>query len=77
MNNQQQNGSRMGKIEKNPAIQEAIQNGSAKGLLGKLSKEDAKKLNEIMKDKNALSAILESPEAKAIIKAVNERKRNG
>lgn len=50
------------------SINEAIKKGDKNALVNTLSKEDREKLNSILNDKKAISDILKSPEAKAIIK---------
>ena len=55
-----------GKISKE-AIEKA-KKGDNSALLSSLSDEDKQKIEGLLKDKNALSNILSTPEAKAIMK---------
>ncbi len=45
----------------------ALNSGDPSALLGKLPPEDAKKLQQVLSDKNAAARILASPEAKALM----------
>ncbi|MBE6750497.1 MAG: hypothetical protein E7560_04975 [Ruminococcaceae bacterium] len=51
-----------------PEAIKAAQNGNTDKLLDSLSNDDKQKINEILKDKNALNSILSSPEAMLILK---------
>lgn len=52
----------------NEELKNAIKSGDKKALINSLSQEERDKLNSILNDKKAISDILKSPEAKAIIK---------
>ncbi|MBQ6825312.1 MAG: hypothetical protein IKT38_01060 [Clostridia bacterium] len=54
----------------NKDILSAAKSGKTDKLINSLSNEDKQKLNEILNDKNALSEILKSPQAAAIMKAL-------
>ena len=51
-------------------ISEAAKKGDKDALINSLSSEDRNKLNQVLNDKKALSDILRSPEAKALIKSL-------
>ena len=56
-----------GKIDKK-AVENAIKTGNTDSLVNSLSKEDKQKLLNVMSDKQAMSNILKSPEAQALLK---------
>lgn len=56
-----------GKIDKK-AVENAIKTGNTDSLVNNLSNEDKQKLLKIMSDKQAMSNILKSPEAQALLK---------
>ena len=45
----------------------ALNSGDPSALMRKLSPEDARKLQEVLSDKNAAARVLASPEAKALM----------
>ena len=53
----------------------AAKNGNTDELINSLSPEDKKKLDSVLNDKNALEAILNSPQAAAIIKLLSGGKK--
>lgn len=65
-----------GKLDKE-TISKAAKNGDASALVNNLSKEDKQKLNNILSDKQALSEILKSPQAKALMKMFGKGNNNG
>ena len=56
-----------GKIDKK-AVENAVKTGNTDSLVNSLSKEDKRKLLNIMNDKQAMSDILKSPQAQALLK---------
>lgn len=56
-----------GKIDKK-SVENAIKTGNTDSLVNSLSKEDKQKLLNVMSDKQAMSNILKSPEAQALLK---------
>lgn len=46
-------------------------------LLNTLSKEDREKVNKMLSDKEGLKNLLNSPEAKAIMKMLSSKGKNG
>ena len=58
-------------------IKEAAKHKNPEKLLNSLSNEDRDKINRLLSDKKALSEILKSPKAAAIMKALSEKNRNG
>ncbi len=56
-----------GKIDKK-AVENAVKTGNADNLVNSLSNEDKQKLLNIMNDKQAMSDILKSPQAQALLK---------
>ncbi len=56
-----------GKIDKK-AVENAVKTGNADSLVNSLSTEDKQKLLNIMSDKQAMSDILKSPQAQALLK---------
>ena len=55
-----------GKIDKK-AVENAVKTGNTDSLVNSLSKEDKRKLLNIMNDKQAMSDILKSPQAQALL----------
>lgn len=49
---------------------EAAKKGDTEQLIKKLNSEERAKLDAILKDKSAIEALLKSPQAAAIIKAI-------
>ena len=64
-----------GKLDKKAV--EAAKSGDTSALMNNLSPEDKQKLNQILSDKNALSELLKSPEALAIMKMLKRGGKNG
>ncbi|MBO5210811.1 MAG: hypothetical protein J6B80_02650 [Clostridia bacterium] len=56
-----------GKIDKK-AVENAVKTGNTDSLVNSLSNEDKQKLLNIMSDKQAMSDILKSPQAQALLK---------
>ena len=56
-----------GKIDKK-AVENAVKTGNTDGLVNSLSAEDKQKLLKLMSDKQAMSDILKSPQAQALLK---------
>lgn len=56
-----------GKIDKK-AVENAVKTGNTDSLVNSLSPEDKQKLLNVMSDKQAMSDILKSPQAQAILK---------
>ena len=56
-----------GKIDKK-AVENAVKTGNTDSLVNSLSKEDKQKLLNLMSDKQAMSNILKSPQAQALLK---------
>lgn len=56
-----------GKIDKK-ALENAVKTGNTDSLVNSLSNEDKQKLLNIMSDKQAMSDILKSPGAQALLK---------
>ncbi len=48
-------------------LNNALNSGDPSALMRKLSPEDARKLQEVLSDKNATARVLASPEAKALM----------
>lgn len=65
-----------GKFDKE-TISKAAKNGDVSQLVNKLSQEDKQKLNNILSDKQALSEVLNSPQAKALMKMFGKGNKNG
>lgn len=65
-----------GKID-HAAIKQAATSGNAQPLLKNLSDSDKQKINSMLNDKQALEALLKSPEAAAIIKFLKGGGKNG
>ncbi len=65
-----------GKLDKD-TISKAAKNGDVSQLVNKLSQEDKQKLNNILSDKQALSEVLNSPQAKALMKMFGKGNKNG
>ncbi len=59
------------------SINEAVKTGKADKLISTLSAEDKEKLTKVLNDKKALSEILKSPQAMALIKLLGGGKKNG
>lgn len=57
-----------GNVNINPEAIKDAKNGNTDKLLNSLSDSDKQKINEILKDKNALNSILSSPEAMLLMK---------
>lgn len=57
-----------GKIDKK-SLSGAVEGKNIEPLLNKLSKEDREKLNSVMSDKKSMEAVLNSPQAKALLKS--------
>ncbi|MBQ3547496.1 MAG: hypothetical protein IJA44_03370 [Clostridia bacterium] len=56
-----------GKIDKK-AVENAVKTGNTDSLVNSLSAEDKQKLLKLMSDKQAMSDILKSPQAQALLK---------
>ena len=56
-----------GKIDKK-AVENAVKTGNTDRLVNSLSAEDKQKLLKLMSDKQAMSDILKSPQAQALLK---------
>lgn len=56
-----------GKIDKK-AVENAVKTGNTDNLVKSLSNEDKQKLLNVMNDKQAMSDILKSPQAQALLK---------
>ena len=56
-----------GKIDKK-AVENAVKTGNTNSLVNSLSDDDKQKLLNIMSDKQAMSDILKSPQAQALLK---------
>ena len=56
-----------GKIDKN-SLASAIQSKNADALIKNLSPADREKLNKVMSDRKSMEALLNSPQAKALLK---------
>ncbi len=56
-----------GKIDKK-AVENAVKTGNTDNLVNSLSAEDKQKLLKLMSDKQAMSDILKSPQAQALLK---------
>jgi len=52
------------------ALADAVKKKDKNGLINSLSDEDKKKLNSVLNNKQALSDAINSPEARALIKAL-------
>ena len=65
-----------GKIDRN-AITDAAKSGDTSKLVNSLSNEDKQKLNQILNDKDALSEILKSPQAIALMKMFKRGGKDG
>ena len=65
-----------GKLDKE-AISKAAKSRDTSSLINSLSQEDKQKLNNILSDKDALSEILNSPQAKALMKMFGKGNGNG
>ena len=65
-----------GKIDRS-ALEKAAKSGNTDAFINSLSHEDKQKLNSILNDKNALEAILKSPQATAILKMLSGGNKNG
>lgn len=61
-----------GKIDKK-AVENAVKTGNTDSLVNSLSKEDKRKLLNIMNDKQAMSDILKSPQAQALLKLFGDK----
>ena len=61
-----------GKIDKK-AVENAVKTGNTDSLVNSLSKEDKRKLLNIMNDKQAMSVILKSPQAQALLKLFGDK----
>ena len=61
-----------GKIDKK-AVENAVKTGNTDSLVNSLSKEDKRKLLNIMNDKQAMSEILKSPQAQALLKLFGDK----
>jgi inactivated superfamily I helicase len=59
------------------ALEKAAKSGNADALVNSLSAEDKQKLNSLLNDKKALEAMLNSPQAIAILKMLSGGKKNG
>ncbi len=59
------------------AIKNAAENGNPQELLSKLSDSDREKINSLLKDKSALSALLKSPQAAELMKKLSGGGKNG
>ena len=57
----------------NDDIKKAMQTGNTENLINSLSKEDKQKLNNILNDKDALEKVMNSPQAKALMKLFNKK----
>ena len=65
-----------GKINRQ-TISNAAKNGDTSALVNSLSQEDKQKLNDILSDKQALSELLKSPQAQALMKILKKGNNNG
>lgn len=65
-----------GKLDKE-AITKAAKSGDTSSLINSLSQEDKQKLNNILSDKQALAEVLNSPQAKALMKMFGKGNKNG
>ncbi len=65
-----------GKIDRQ-TISNAAKNGDTSALVNSLSQQDKQKLNDILSDKQALSELLKSPQAQAIMKILKKGNNNG
>ena len=61
-----------GKIDKK-AVENAVKTGNTDSLVNSLSKDDKRKLLNIMNDKQAMSDILKSPQAQALLKLFGDK----
>lgn len=61
----------------NDDIKAAAKSGDASKLLNQLSNEDKAKINKMLNDKAALSALLKSPQAAELIKKLSGGGKNG
>lgn len=65
-----------GKIN-HKTISNAAKSGDTSELVNSLSPEDKQKLNNILSDKQALSELLKSPQAQALMKILKKGNNNG
>ena len=59
------------------ALSKAAKSGDTSSLINSLSQEDKQKLNNILSDKQELSKVLNSPQAKALMKMFGKGNNNG
>ena len=65
-----------GKIDRDE-IAEAARSGDTSKLINSLSEHDKQKLNQILNDKDALSEVLKSPQAIALMKMFKRGGKDG
>ncbi len=65
-----------GKLDAN-TIKNAAKNGNPEELLSKLSDSDRQKINSILNDKSALSALLKSPQTAELLRKLSGGGKNG